>query len=276
MLSISHPSWIEVDLDQFRANLKVIRSRIGSRRLCFPVKANGYGHGLIQMSLAAQEFGVDMIAVSCLQEGIDLRRAGIVCPILVFGAIHEEQIDSLIEHDLEFSISSKFKADRVASRVHAKPCRVHLEVDTGIHRTGMRPETAYALYEEMKWQDCFEIVGIYSHLATGDLPGNPFVQKQIDAFSKLKARISDPKIVWHLANSGGVSYYPDSYFDMVRPGLLCYGLTSDGFRILKWWQRARGLAMVISIKQLRKPGLLRFLLGMEMGIAGLYRISQKC
>lgn len=226
--SVSHPAWIEVDLNQFRTNLETIRSKIGNRLLCMPVKANAYGHGLVQMSLSAEEFGVDMIAVSCLQEGIELRVAGVACPILVFGAIHEEQIDLLIEHNLEFSISSKFKADLVASKVHKKPCRVHLEVDTGIHRTGMRPETAYRLYEQMKAQDCFQIVGIYSHLATADEPDNPFVQMQIDAFSALKKRIADPSIIWHLANSGGVYYYPDSYFDMVRPGLLCYGLTPNG------------------------------------------------
>ncbi len=228
MRSVSHPAWIEVDLNQFRTNLEIIRGKIGNRLLCLPVKANAYGHGLVQMSLFAEEFGVDMIAVSCLQEGIELRVAGVRCPILVFGAIHEEQIDQLIEHNLEFSISSKFKADLVASKVHKKPCRVHLEVDTGIHRTGMRPETAFRLYEQMKEQDCFEIAGIYSHLATADEPGNAFVQSQIDAFAELKKRIVDPNIIWHLANSGGVYYYPDSYFDMVRPGLICYGLTSNG------------------------------------------------
>jgi alanine racemase len=228
MKYISHPSWIEIDLKQFKKNLEIIRQKIGTRLFCLPVKANAYGHGLVQMSLTAQEFGVDMIAVSCLQEGIELRRSGITCPILVFGAIHEDQIDLLIDYRLEFSISSKFKADLVASKNHRKPCRVHLEVDTGMHRTGMRPETALQLFEQMRRQPCFEIVGIYSHLATADEPNHPFVQTQIDAFSALKQQIDAPNIIWHLANSGGVYYYPDSYFDMVRPGLLCYGLTPDG------------------------------------------------
>lgn len=228
MKAVSHPAWIEINLEQFRKNLEVIRQKIGNRLLCLPVKANGYGHGLVRMALAAQEFGVDVLAVSCLQEGMELRLAGITHPILVFGAIHEEQIDLLIDHDLEFSISSKFKADLVAKKLHKKPCRVHLEVDTGMHRTGMRPETALALYHQMKHQDCFQIAGIYSHLATADGPNHPFVQTQIDTFSALKKQIEDPSITWHIANSGGVYYYPESYFDMVRPGLLCYGLTPDG------------------------------------------------
>jgi len=228
MKYVAHPSWIEIDLEQFRKNLMIIRQKIGQRLLCLPVKANAYGHGLVQMALSAQEFGVDVIAVSCLQEGIELRKAGIVCPILVFGAIHEEQIDLLIEYQLEFSISSKFKADLVAKKCNGKRCRVHLEVDTGMHRTGMRPQTALELYEQMRGQNCFEIAGIYSHLATADEPENAFVQIQINAFNALKNQIKDQGIVWHLANSGGVYFYPDSYFDMVRPGLLCYGLTPDG------------------------------------------------
>jgi alanine racemase len=228
MNAISHPSWIEINLEQFRENLTLIRQKIGDRLLCLPVKANAYGHGLVRMALAAQEFGVDMIAVSCLQEGVDLRLAGVTRPILVLGAIHEGQIDQLINFQLEFSISSKFKADLVAKKQHKKPCRVHLEVDTGMHRTGMRSETALALYLEMKTQACFEIAGIYSHLATADEPNHPFVEKQIEAFNALKQQINDPSIIWHLANSGGVYFYPDSYFDMVRPGLLCYGLTPNG------------------------------------------------
>jgi alanine racemase len=223
---MTHPSWIEIDLAQFEKNLIAVREKIGKRLLCLPLKANAYGHGLVRMALSAQEMGVDVIGVSCLQEGVSLRKAGITLPILVLGAIHEDQIDDLIRFNLEFSISSKFKADLVAKK--GLKCRVHLEVDTGIHRTGMRPETALRLYEEMRQQPAFEIAGIYSHLATADEPDHPFVQTQIDAFAALKSQISDPHISWHIANSGGVYSYPNSYFDMVRPGLLCYGLTPDG------------------------------------------------
>ena len=83
------PVWLEIDLAQFQRNLRAVRERIGSRLLCLPVKANAYGHGLVPISLAAQEMGVDVLAVSCLKEGVCLRKAGIEMPILVFGAIHE-------------------------------------------------------------------------------------------------------------------------------------------------------------------------------------------
>lgn len=227
---VAHPSWIEIDLLQFRKNLCAIKHKIGSRLLCLPVKANAYGHGLIPISLSAQEAGVDIIGVSCLKEGVELRKAKVNCPILVFGAIHEKQIDDLIDYDLEFSISSRFKAELVAKKCHGRKCRVHLEVDTGMHRTGVRPETALRLFDEMSQQRCFEIVGIYSHLATADVPNDPFAMQQIETFTTLKKQIKSEKILWHLANSGGVYYYPESYFDMVRPGLLCYGFTPNGYQ----------------------------------------------
>ena len=224
----AHPAWIEIDLVQFHKNLRAIRRRLGSTLLCLPVKANAYGHGLVPISLAAQEMGVDMLAVSCLKEGIILRQAGIHKPILVLGAIHEDQIDDLLDYNLEFSISSEYKANLVLHKLRGRKCRVHLEVDTGMHRTGVRPSTAVKLFEKLSRESAFEIAGIYSHLATADQPENPFAKEQIEAFHMLEQQIGKRGILWHLANSGGVYFYPDSYFDMVRPGLLCYGLTPNG------------------------------------------------
>ncbi len=226
--STAHPSWIEIDLDQFQKNLAAVRQRIGFRLLCLPVKANAYGHGLVPMSLAAQQMGVDMLAVSCLKEGVQLRQAGIHKPILVFGAIHEDQVDDLIDHNLEFSISSHFKADLVAQKIRGRRCRVHLEVDTGMHRTGVRPATALTLFEKLSRNQAFEIAGVYSHLATADVADDPFAKEQIKTFRALREQMGGEGILWHLANSGGVYFYPESYFDMVRPGLLCYGLMPDG------------------------------------------------
>jgi alanine racemase len=152
--------------------------------------------------------------------------------VLILGAIHEEQIEKCLDFDLEFSVSSRLRATQVAAicAQKNKVAYVHLEVDTGMRRTGMRPETALALFQEIKSQECFNIRGIYSHFATADGPNDPFALQQMAAFNALRHQVGlDGKnLIWHLANSGGVSYYPDSHFDMVRPGLLCYGMTSDG------------------------------------------------
>jgi alanine racemase len=227
-----HPAWIEIDMAAFRQNLSAVREKAKGALLCLTVKANAYGHGLVPMAKEAETWGVDRLAVAYLKEAVELRRSGIQCPVLILGAIHEEQIGDCLDFGLEFSVSSRLRAMQVAEQCARKNkvASVHLEVDTGMRRTGMRPETAFALFQEIKSQECFNIQGIYSHFATADGPGDPFAHEQIASFKALRARIGPEgsRLIWHLANSGGVSYYPESHFDMVRPGLLCYGLTSDG------------------------------------------------
>lgn len=228
-----HPSWIEIDLGQFQRNLTAIRSKIGKRFFCLPVKANAYGHGLVEIGKAAEESQVvDLLAVSCLKEAVSLRAAGIRLPIFVFGALHEDQIEGLIRGKFEFSVSSKFKAELVTKECVRlkKKCRVHIEVDTGMNRTGMRPNTAIEVFQFLKGLNCFEVVGIYSHLATADVPGNSFALKQIEVFRSLISCLGKGAGIYHLANSGGVAFYPEAYFDMVRPGLLAYGYFPDGRR----------------------------------------------
>lgn len=228
---LSHPSWVEINLDQFKKNLKAVRRRIGQKLFCLPVKANAYGHGIVEIAKAAEEsLCVDYLGVSCLKEGAHLRDQGIALPILVFGALHEDQIQDLIRYRLEMTLSSRFKAELVLRECQKlnQSCRVHVEVDTGMHRTGMRPETAQDLLRWIKHQKLLELVGVYSHFATADRPNDPFAMRQIEEFRKLALNFSECRIIWHLANSGGVAFYPESYFDMVRPGLLCYGYFPDG------------------------------------------------
>ncbi|MBI2742422.1 MAG: alanine racemase [Chlamydiales bacterium] len=233
-----HPSWIEIDLTQFRKNVMVMRRHIGEALFCLPVKANAYGHGLCEMGRAAEEAGLDYLGVAHLQEGVDLRRAGVKLPILVLGAIHEDQILDLIEFNLEFTISSKFKADLVAEKCKAKglKCKVHLEVDTGMQRTGVRTGTAIDLFEHLKKLECFELVGIYSHIATAEKPQDPFALKQIEAFTTLLRHpvFQGVPLIRHLANSGATANYPASHLDMVRPSLITFGyLPEDAAENLK-------------------------------------------
>ena len=242
-----HPSWVEIDLGQFRTNIEIVRKHIGNNLYCLPVKANAYGHGLVKMALAAEEAGVDYLGVAHLQEGIELRRAGVKIPILVFGAFHENQIPDLIQNNLEFSISSKFKADLVAEKYqqHQLRCRVHLEVDTGMQRTGVRTSTATLLYEHIKKLEGIDVVGIYSHFATADRPGNAFALKQIHDFNEmLKApTFAGSTLICHIANSGGATHYISSHLNMVRPSLITFGyLPPDAPDSLK------GIAPCFSLK----------------------------
>lgn len=227
-----HPAWIEIDVAQLRRNIALIKKHIGAVRYCLPVKANAYGHGLCPIGKIAEAAGIDYLGVAHLQEGIALRQAGIHIPLLVLGAIHEDQIADLIAYNLEFSISSRFKADLVAAvcRRMQKQCRVHIEVDTGMQRTGMRPHTALELFAHLKDHPDFHIVGIYSHLATGDRQDDPFAPQQITAFKTLLHHplIQEVPLIRHLANSGGTVFYPEAHLDMVRPSLITFGYPPPG------------------------------------------------
>lgn len=226
-----HPAWIEISRTQFLKNLQAIRKKIGQARFCLPVKANAYGHGLIQMSRFAEEAGlIDYFGVAYLNEAIALRQAGIQSPILVFGAIHEDQIESLLNLQVSFTISSRYKAERVATKCRElnKVCRVHVEVETGMQRTGVRPDSVHSLFNYLEASPWFRIEGVYSHLATADTPDDLGTQKQISLFQSLREEFKHREWIWHLANSGGVLYYPQAHFDMVRPGLLAYGYYPDG------------------------------------------------
>lgn len=231
--AIPHPSWIEVDLAQFKKNISIVRRHIGSKLFCLPIKANAYGHGLCAIGQAAEKAGVDYLGVAHLQEGIRLREANIKIPILVLGAIHEDQILDLINYQLEFTISSKFKADLVAEKYNnfQQKCRVHLEVDTGMQRTGVRVETAKALYQHLLHLQCFDVVGIYSHLSIADQPEHPFNLKQIEMFNRL---MQDPlfeerPLIRHIANSGGTAFFSSSHLDMVRPALITFGYLPSNY-----------------------------------------------
>lgn len=224
----SHPAWIEIDLQQFKKNIRIIQDYIGQRKLCLPVKANAYGHGLLQIAKTAQEAKVDYLAVSCLQEAAFLREAGLEMPILVLGAIHEEQIPELLKYQLEFTISSLYKAKLTAAiclQLKQKG-KVHVEIDTGMQRTGVRPDTAVSLLNYLYEMNCFEVVGVYSHLATADNPNDAFAKTQIQIFHDFVQQHvlnKNRNLICHLANSGGLCYFPESMLDMVRPGLLAFG-----------------------------------------------------
>lgn len=216
-----HPAWIEIDLGQLRRNLARIGRLVAPARLAFVVKANAYGHGLVPVAKGVEEH-VDLFAVACADEAIALQEAGVRKPLLVLGAVDQEQIDTLIERDIEFTISSPFKGRLVteACRRKGKPARIHIEVDTGMQRTGMRPDTTIRFCQELdrRWLiPC----GIYSHFANADQQD---VQDQLAAFQQLLTHPAVASIpLRHLANSAGALYAPASRLDMVRVGLLAYG-----------------------------------------------------
>lgn len=223
---INYYSRIEIDVNQFKKNIGLIKSYIGNTLLCLTVKANAYGHGLVEMSKFAQDEKVDYLAVANLPEGIKLRNANIKIPILVLGTFHEDQISDLIEHDLEIAISSFLKAGIVKEfcSKHNKKCKVHLKIDTGMRRIGIRPDTGIGLYKYLKNENCFILKGIFSHFACAeqkDHPANGLQKKLFNDF--IDEAKPDKSVICHLANSASVCNEKDSLKDMVRLGALPFG-----------------------------------------------------
>ncbi len=221
-----HATIIEVDAGAFIKNLAAIRQTVGQVKICLPVKANAYGHGIVKMAQIAEEY-VDYLAVACLDEGEILRQNGISKPILVFGAFGEEDVPGLIANNLEITISSTLKATQVTNycKKSGKTARVHIKVDTGMNRVGVRVTTAPELFRYVLSMPELNLTGVYSHLTSADDNDSQATLEQIAKFETIVelAKTLKPDIICHLANSAGVCYYPQSYLDMVRPGILSYG-----------------------------------------------------
>lgn len=223
------PTTVEVNLDAVRRNVARVRDAVGDARIMATVKANAYGHGLIRTSRELLHFGADELGVAFLEEGIALRRAGITAPVLVLGGIIGNQISHFLEFDLMITASSVFKlrqieetADRMGRRA-----QVHLKLDTGMGRLGMRSENATELFEAMHASSHCDLRGVFSHFASSHAADPAFTREQIRRFLAAVAwfprhGVSPPP--FHLANSGAILQHPEAVLDMVRPGIMLYGV----------------------------------------------------
>ena len=220
----------EIDLQALKNNFDGITRRVGPNvEIMGIVKANAYGHGIIETARALVGFGCNYLGVGFLEEGIELRSNNIVTPILVLGGVLGSQISEFLQHDLDITVSSLSIAEQVnaaARRNGGKKARVHLKVDTGMERIGVRAEHAVPFAEQVCRYDRLDVIGMYSHFATSDERDKSFAHLQLQRFNDVLTKIKKlgieiPHI--HMANSGAILDLPDSYFTMVRPGIMLYG-----------------------------------------------------
>lgn len=225
-----------IDLRQLKCNIEIVRRKIGPKiKLLFPVKADAYGHGAIMISRAAQEAGVDWLGVANIAEAIELRRAGIKLPILIFCASRKEHIKELVRANVSVSISSLEFAEalnREAKRQKIKT-GVHVKIDTGMGRNGILAENALPLFEELSKLSHLEVEGAFSHfsVAYSEKPADQaYTRNQIKKFNRVLTQLDKAELLpplRHIANSSGLIQYFDDvtsgYFNMVRPGILIYG-----------------------------------------------------
>ncbi|MEO0105875.1 MAG: alanine racemase [candidate division WOR-3 bacterium] len=231
MEPISGRAWAEIYLDNLVNNYWLIKKVVDRKKIMAAIKADAYGHGAIEVANTLQKLGVDMFGVASVEEGIELRLAGIKTEIVILSPILNEQIDVCIEYNLVPTISELSFFEKLNKRLmhYRKSIPVHIEVDTGMTRTGFSYEKTVNAVEKIRLSPYIKIEGIFSHFPLADSDG-VFSKEQIKRLSRLIDQLSTinmkPKFV-HLANSSGIFRFPDSHFNLVRPGISLYGLTSS-------------------------------------------------
>jgi alanine racemase len=230
-LESGRPTRIVVDLDAIAGNLDAIGRHTGVPVIAV-VKANAYGHGLVPVARHLEALGVAQFGVAFLEEGIALRQAGVRIPILVMGGIFGPQAGQFIAHDLEATVSSldKLRQVEAAAEAAGRKAVVHLKIDTGMERIGVHSYSAGPFIEAAVASRWCTIKGVYSHLACADDPSSPMTALQVERFAEACAhfkRLGAPMPLRHLANSGGVLHFPETWLDMVRPGIIVYGVLPD-------------------------------------------------
>ncbi|MBC7541644.1 MAG: alanine racemase [Candidatus Sericytochromatia bacterium] len=217
-------AWLEIDLRAVRDNLADIRSHLApTTQVMAIVKADAYGHGAPYVSQTLLAAGANRLGVATVLEAEQLRHAGITAPILILGPLLATQLDAALNVDAEVMISSAQGARELATAAGRRRLRAkaHVKIDTGMGRVGLQPEHALALIQHWDKIGPVDLVGICTHFAAAeDQPD--FTRTQLACFQAVLQGL-DVTAIRHAANSAGTLNYPDSHFDLVRPGIALYG-----------------------------------------------------
>lgn len=223
------PTWAQVNLSNIAYNFKQIRKIVAPEvKIMVTVKADAYGHGLEQVSRKLVSCGVDYLGVASVDEGIKLRKERIGIPVLVLGVSFGRDAEALVRYNLTPAIcsyDSAFRLNRLASKT-ASVANIHIKIDTGMSRIGVLHSEAFEFIRKIQRLKYINIEGIFTHLACADI-NREYTMRQIDLFKGLISQLEKHNIqipLVHAANSMGVVGFRESHFNMVRPGLIIYGL----------------------------------------------------
>ena len=222
------PTWAEIDLDALAHNLRVVRGRLDGPGVLAVVKADAYGHGAVPVARRLEREGVDGLGVALVEEGVEIRRAGVTTPVLVMGGFAPAQADLLLSHDLTAAVFHVAHVEALAAAAARRwsPARVHVKIDTGMGHLGVPAEQLAGFADRLMTTAGVDVEGAFSHLAVAEEPGDPFTSQQIQRFLKavatLKGRGLRPMLL-HLANSAAVIDHRAAWMNLARPGLLLYG-----------------------------------------------------
>ena len=244
------PTWAQIDLDAIAANVTALKAQAAAGRLMAVVKADGYGHGAVPAARAALAGGADWLAVALVEEGEELRRAGVSAPILVMTEPPVEAIPAMLSADLTATVyrPAFLQAVDDAGRSAGDPVAVHLKLDTGMRRVGVPPSDWDDAFAQVRQAAGVRLESLWSHFAVADEPHHPFIAQQAAAFAKGLDVARAAGLTWdftHLCNSAGTLHLHEHHYDMVRPGLAVYGLEpAPGLAgetalrpAMSWWTR---------------------------------------
>ncbi len=223
------PTWAEVNLGNLAHNFNQIRRSVSATTgIMACVKADAYGHGLVPVAKKLESLRVNYLGVASIDEGIALRQAGIKVPILILGLILKNHAGPLFEHSLTATVCDAEIAAVLnnKARLRGRPLKVHIKVDTGMGRIGVMHDSAAELIKRTFRLKFLDIEGLFTHFAFADMDRD-FTLHQLDLFNRLLNNLDKQGIripIIHSANSMGVIGYKNSHFNMVRPGLVVYGL----------------------------------------------------
>lgn len=222
--------WAEISLGALRANLRAIREKIaGGAKFCAVVKANAYGHGAIAVAREAVQAGADYLAVAVLDEAIMLRQAGFTVPILLLGPTTQEEADAVVVYDVTQAVGTRQAAEVLSAAAlrQRKRVKVHLAVDTGMGRIGVYPEAAGEAASAIAALPWVELEGLFSHFALADARDKSYAKEQFRRFQRAMAEVEGRGLripLRHIANSAALLELPETHLDMVRAGIILYGL----------------------------------------------------
>lgn len=250
-----YSNWLEIDRGALAANVRNL-ARLTGGRVMAVVKANGYGHGMIEAGRAALEAGAHSLGVARLDEALELRVAGVSAPVLVLGATPEGRWPEAVAAEVHGAVwqREQILAAAAAARRAGRPARLHLKVDTGMSRLGTPPEEAHALARQMADAQGVIFEGVFTHFARADESDPAPTREQLARFEDLLRRLEVDGVrppLAHASNSAAAIAHPEARFDLVRAGVAVYGLNPsrhcrlpDGFRPALSWK-----ARLISVRR---------------------------
>ena len=220
-----------IDLDAFEHNICQIRSQLApDTKLCCVIKANAYGHGAVEIADVLEQLHVDYLAVACVDEALELRVSGVHAPILILGETWHDQFEDAIKNEITLTIFTLEDAKRLSAIACqlGRTAKIHVKLDTGMSRIGFQCTEASAdAIAQIAALPGIELEGMFTHFACADMEGRAKTEAQISKYQQMEAWLSDRKVeipVKHCANSAGIMDYKQVQMDMVRAGIIIYGL----------------------------------------------------